>query len=234
MKQLPWQLCWRSKLSNRYSLQSTLKLPYRAPSWSWASIYGPITWRLWTTNDVTDQFYSYRCSLIEVLDLELVPLGRDPFGQLRDARLQLKCGLVIKYSALRSFMREKTIWSSRAADDPFKRWSGIFVYDDGEPSDAIIESSYLLPFLKLRSTPQHIKDGEVDICGLIIAANSNSRKGEFVRLGVFNVVLLRFESFEGLILFFSSQPNTVMDQSLYERSLGMDADGLMKYTIRLV
>jgi hypothetical protein len=234
MKQLPWQLCWRSKLSNRYSLQSTLKLPYRAPSWSWASIYGPITWRLWTTNDVTDQFYSYRCSLIEVLDLELVPLGRDPFGQLRDARLQLKCGLVIKYSALRSFMREKTIWSSRAADDPFKRWSGIFVYDDGEPSDAIIESSYLLPLLKLRSTPQHIKDGEVDICGLIIAANSNSRKREFVRLGVFNVVLLRFESFEGLILFFSSQPNAVMDQSLYERSLGMDADGLMKYTIRLV
>jgi hypothetical protein len=69
---------------------------------------------------------------------------------------------------------------------------------------------------------------------LIIAANSNSRKGEFVRLGVFNVVLLWFESFEGLILFFSSQPNAVMDQSLYEGSLGMDADGLMKYTIRLV
>ncbi|KAH8767613.1 heterokaryon incompatibility protein-domain-containing protein [Hyaloscypha finlandica] len=42
MKQLPWQLCWRSKLSNRYSLQSTLELPYRAPSWSWASIYGPL------------------------------------------------------------------------------------------------------------------------------------------------------------------------------------------------
>jgi len=122
-------------------------------------------------------------------------------------------------------MRERTIWSSPAVDDPFKWWTGGFGYDDGEPSDAIIESSYLLPLLNLRSTPQHNKNGVVDVCGVIIAANSNSRKGEFVRLGVFNVVLLWFESFEGLILFFSSQPNAVMDQSLYERSLGMDADG---------
>jgi hypothetical protein len=231
MKQLPWQLCWRSKLSSKSSYQPALNMPYRAPSWSWASNYAPVTWQLYTTNDVTNTSEYTKSSVVEILDVVLIPLGRDPFGQVQDANLQLKCGTIIKYSAFQSLVQDKKP-HTRVADDHMKHWCGYVSYDQGVPSATFAEASYLLPLLKDGTDYQ--RQEEMGVLGLIIAPSSKSAKGEFLRIGVFDIVLRPFESFRECMQFFSSQPNMVMEGSLYEQSLGPDADGLIQYTIRLI
>jgi hypothetical protein len=231
MKQLPWQLCWRSNPSNKESNQPALSMTYRAPSWSWASNYAPVTWQLWTTKDVTNTSANTKSPVVEVLDVMLKILGRDPFGQVQDANLQLKCGTIVKYSAFRSLVQEKKT-TTLVADAPMKEWRGYITYDRGVPSATLIEASYLL--LLLRDQRDDCRQGEMGILGLIITPNSNSVKGEFLRIGMFDILLGPFEGFQEYMQFFSSQPNTVMEESLYEQSLGPDTDGLMQYTIRLI
>jgi hypothetical protein len=71
---LPFQLLWRPA----YKSPRTKSNPYRAPSWSWASLDGQI-----------------RCGtfkgdpLITIIDAAVTPLGKDSAGQIFDAYIRL-------------------------------------------------------------------------------------------------------------------------------------------------
>jgi hypothetical protein len=59
---------------------------YRAPSWSWASLDGRITWPLWRV------FLSCsKCSMYcTVLDAQTTPVGLDPYGAVKDGFLKVR------------------------------------------------------------------------------------------------------------------------------------------------
>jgi hypothetical protein len=218
MRRLPWQLCWKSVCSQGDS-QTSLHQPYRAPSWSWASAYSQITWTLFTTNDITDTSDNSYQPVIEILDVNLVPLGSDPLGQLLHANLQMKCGPIVQ---CRTF---------QYSEDSRNIWRGTISFDQGKPTNTPSHTSYLLPLLQ---HPKYYLVQEITLCCIIIAPSQNLTRGEFVRVSVFDIVFKGLGSFQDVIEFCSRNPYRVMDESLYEKCLGPNADGMIEYTIRLV
>jgi hypothetical protein len=87
-------LCWRVETYNLKLALETPLVPYLAPSWSWASINQPPTWKLHTTNNILEE-ESVKSKdahpVIDILELDLQPAGADLLGQLQDARLKVKC-----------------------------------------------------------------------------------------------------------------------------------------------
>ena len=59
---------------------------YRAPSWSWASFDGKITWPSWRIFDSCIKCTSY-CT---ILDAHTTPIGLDPCGAINDAFLKIR------------------------------------------------------------------------------------------------------------------------------------------------
>ena len=79
-KDLPFQLLWKV-LVNRpaSSLPLTRPRPYRAPSWSWASL----------DVRVASNYGEYDSIFITVLDAGVTPVGADPTGQIKDGFIRL-------------------------------------------------------------------------------------------------------------------------------------------------
>lgn len=86
-KNLMNNLLWVAKdvLSPGISPQPVRPTPYRAPSWSWASLDAP---------DTNTQELGLHGEYAEVLGVRVVPWGDDPTGQLRHACLHLRGTLV--------------------------------------------------------------------------------------------------------------------------------------------
>ena len=72
---LATDLLWQSEIWKK----SQRPQSYRAPSWSWASIDGPVYPGCWVTGE----------ELITLVDYSIIPAARDPFGQLKHAFLRL-------------------------------------------------------------------------------------------------------------------------------------------------
>ena len=114
----PWQLrglgkCAESKLLNFLSYRANSRVDprrhksYYAPSWSWASIIGPITFltgRL-DSNDkdqvshirkdgTTERVNRQRISLLEAVEIECTTDSLNPFGPPRHASLTARCQTV--------------------------------------------------------------------------------------------------------------------------------------------
>lgn len=90
-KPLAYDLCWRS----RDPAQS--RLPYRAPTWSWASM------------DVVVFYHSHDSSWMadfaHILDADIVLDGPDPFGEVKSGVVRLACSVI----AAGAFTDQKTI-----------------------------------------------------------------------------------------------------------------------------
>ncbi|KAF7887961.1 uncharacterized protein EAF01_011115 [Botrytis porri] len=78
-KKIEEQLCW--DLAGCNARERPL---WRAPSWSWASIYGRIAWPV-LYGDILDTRYAH------VVDAGTTPYGHDPFGQVIDGFARLAC-----------------------------------------------------------------------------------------------------------------------------------------------
>jgi len=83
-KDLEVQFCWGTETPD---WQDRRVFPYKAPSWSWASLDCRV--RLWGEKYPRLQ----RCEdiWIRVLDVQLTALDSDPLGQLSMAQLRLSC-----------------------------------------------------------------------------------------------------------------------------------------------
>lgn len=82
--QIEEQLCWR-----RWRSEPDVKRPaWRAPSWSWASVDGRVTW------------YSRQKGVLEtnyahVLSASTTPYADDPFGQVTGGAIRLACSSMV-------------------------------------------------------------------------------------------------------------------------------------------
>lgn len=76
------QLCWRVEDSG------TRPATWRAPSWSWASVDGPISY-MPTQPGICDDVYAH------VVDASVTPLAGDVFGELSAGTLHISCSTIM-------------------------------------------------------------------------------------------------------------------------------------------
>ncbi|KAH8585653.1 heterokaryon incompatibility protein-domain-containing protein [Bisporella sp. PMI_857] len=90
-------LLWQSNWNTDHGLQTHIKpLHNTAPSWSWASIRGKVSWPL-------GDWYSYNPDpdpefIPKVLDIHIDPLGSDPYGMLKQGILHLGGKVTMAFS----------------------------------------------------------------------------------------------------------------------------------------
>jgi hypothetical protein len=82
--ELVQQLLWIRLL--RPFVPEAPKSTYVAPSWSWASVEGPCAFS-WKSSHKTQE-------LVEVIDSKVQLKGGDPFGQVSDGFIRLRCHLL--------------------------------------------------------------------------------------------------------------------------------------------
>ena len=78
-------------------------LSYQAPSSSWASTDQPVTWRHYCSLNVTDDPKEVTLWM-QVLAISLDLVGNDPLGQLKYAKLDVRCGPLFRGASLKPFL----------------------------------------------------------------------------------------------------------------------------------
>jgi hypothetical protein len=159
-KQLPQQLDWSCHSSVRCSRAQ----PYRAPSWSWASIDGPVGFPTYAIDENRK-----RISVIDGgTDTELLD-PEDPFGPVTNGRIQL-VGILVKfvYSRYPKGPTEHHGWLGS---------SHCNILPDEKPFE---DNSTLCCLL--------ITMEESGIQGLLVERSRSGENGRYVRIGRFSVL----------------------------------------------
>jgi hypothetical protein len=63
--------------------------PYIAPSWSWASVEGPVDYRVAIPSRRTDPAGSHKSLNATILSIDVKPLGPDPMGEVSSGNIRL-------------------------------------------------------------------------------------------------------------------------------------------------
>jgi hypothetical protein len=82
-----WQLIWVPRCSWVSETGNTRPQVYRAPSWSWASVDGPLTWGI-SFPELDSKFYFYRCGFISC-QIELKSAD-NPSGEVLAGSLKIR------------------------------------------------------------------------------------------------------------------------------------------------
>lgn len=91
-KDLAYQLLWKSLRPSTSRRAPVTPAEYQAPSWSWASVNGPISYRIReSVNDPEAEI------LITVLDVETEKAGSDPTGRVKGGSIVIS-GPIVKAS----------------------------------------------------------------------------------------------------------------------------------------
>ncbi|KAH7413345.1 heterokaryon incompatibility protein-domain-containing protein [Cadophora sp. MPI-SDFR-AT-0126] len=227
------QLCWAA-IANASTAEPGSSSPgYKAPSWSWASIEAPVTWRLYTTNNILD--VAKTIPVVEIITVALSLVGENVFGQLASAELGLQCSSLISG---RHFKRYGSLGSDTIPPiegDCRLNVAGQIYPDDktyGRDFVNFAGSTYLLPILV--DTSDKKMDSGLNLYGLVVTpASLEERNGNFKRLGVFDI-RIRADSFVSFQTLLSQHPQITMDESMYKMNLGPDADGTKWHTVTLI
>ncbi|KAE9373287.1 HET-domain-containing protein [Stipitochalara longipes BDJ] len=224
-------LCWAVDTSGPKPDAIQNSIPYRAPSWSWASIDSPITWSLHSTNEVYSE-QPRQSYLIDVISVELGSVGTDALGGLEDAKLQLRCSPLINSIAATVSSRENNFVSLQFGGEPFIKGSGTIIYDEYKTYGEIRGNIYFLPvFQQTRNSWA----SAYHMYGLMVTMASGRGRGYFRRLGVFDLALYNdVQHLRDLVTPLSNQKNTLMDESMYGNILELDENGMKQYVITLV
>jgi len=135
---------------------------YRAPTWSWASIDGGI---------ITYDFYRSKVGenpelLSNVLDVTVLPMRQDLFGQLRGGVLTLGClGMLPAKTGGLTYTADSFRFPSTDTDDTMEKQYDL--------SDGSVK---LVPILR--------SENGSNLIGLVLRA-TRLKKGEFERIGTF-------------------------------------------------
>jgi hypothetical protein len=111
------QLCWAVQQRDRTPEPKSTVLG--APSWSWASTVQPVTWKLYSTNNVSSCKPNQDVP-VRLMNFNIIPIGTDLLGQLKDAELELACGPILKeifFKVSRLHPKRKYPWYD-FEDDP--------------------------------------------------------------------------------------------------------------------
>jgi len=181
MRQIEEQLCWRRWASEYIAKRP----PWRAPTWSWASINGKVFWHI-RSEGVLETEYAH------VLDASTTKYGHDSFGQVTSGVIRLAYSTMVSGYLL----------YSKELNEPDAKASAYIVLHVGNKDrevpiqldclDDIHQEEnilfYLLPFLSGK-TGNAMGDKEEDwlyefiIEGIVLRPTGT--KGEFSRIGSF-------------------------------------------------
>jgi len=143
------QLCWIVVEHENTRRIKNQDIPYRAPSWSWASIDGAIGWPLPSIHDALDE--SQISTLVKVTDVFQDLASSNILGELNGAHLTVKCGPLIKMSLF-------TVTSPDVYEGIFDlvlRYpivDGSYIPDTLETEADTRDDLYILPILKRKAT----------------------------------------------------------------------------------
>ena len=167
---------WRSMLPQGllWKVESGVRpKKWRAPSWAWASIEGEVT--------CPDTTQASKESCLEVMDVELKPKGDDPFGQIESGRLKVR-----GFMARGLLRRTHDYWGQGpCVIDCINAQLEIEAanFDERLPKLSAVGGRGLAESVQIYLLP--VIDTVDRVEGLILC--SNLKKGEFRRLGCFEV-----------------------------------------------
>jgi hypothetical protein len=172
------QLCWRVH-------EPTIRpITWRAPSWAWASVDGPISYTP-TQEGICDDHYAH------VMDASVTPLARDVFGELSAGTLHIACTGIILGELTG---RDKLV--AQGVDEKFECPVSLDALDE-EPlsSDATV---YILPLIGGKQGMRWRDKGEVEwrepkVVQGIVLRRAGSNAGVFRRVGTFKCEESRME-----------------------------------------
>ena len=191
--QIEEQLCWR-----HWGSKSTVKRPpWRAPTWSWASVDGRVSWHM-RQDGILETGYA------RVLDASTTKYGHDPFGQVTSGVVRLACStmaagyLVNPKKSGKLEAEEGAVIVLHAGNEEQEFPIQIDCLDDGYQEDN--GPIHLLPLLGGKTGNGKWEEGkdslhELIIEGIVLRATGVT-KGEFSRIGSFNFYKNRIRIFE--------------------------------------
>lgn len=181
------QLCWR------VSVPLPRLKTWRAPSWSWASVDGVVTYEP-TQPGVYDDNYA------RVLDAWVTPLGNDPFGELSGGGLRIACAAML---CGRIVDQDTIVVQSVSSEDDLQLRLFLGSSDLDHRSGDADSNTYLLPFIGGKGGSYYMvnaggdsSDAETDyddeskwfrpkaVEGIVLRLTGD-RPGEFYRVGSF-------------------------------------------------
>lgn len=123
------------------------------------------------------------------MDINLDLVGHEPLGQLRYAKLQLRCAPLINGTLIERFVVH--LFESKVSDrDLFVlRATGLIRYDQDDKFDGIGKTVYFLPLFERRGK----SDVGVRLYGLMVLAADGGSEGHFSRIG--NLMHLRTKGY---------------------------------------
>jgi hypothetical protein len=177
--QLLEQLCWR-RAESKYSLE---RPPWRAPTWSWASIDGQVSWQS-LQEGILETKYAH------VVDASTTLHGHDPFGQVTRGEVRLACSFISAgYLAHPDeFQKAKGGCTVTLVGDEKQTYTvQVDCLDDIDQDQHI--PVYLVPILGGRTGTATRKNGgdridELATQGIVLRATKGAN-GEFVRIASF-------------------------------------------------
>ncbi|KAF1849039.1 HET-domain-containing protein [Cucurbitaria berberidis CBS 394.84] len=166
------QLCWKATNPRR-------RPSWRAPSWSWASIDGGVSYKV-RQSGILDDIYAH------VLDAEMTFLGQNPFGEVSGGRLRIACSgmLAARFDEGGTVKIESDERDINAdAEYPV---SPDCLDDEWRSGGSTV---YLLPLLGGKTgSGRYVDEGksiaEMMICGILLR-ESGGVAGQFCRIGMF-------------------------------------------------
>lgn len=173
MEGLDFQLCWRT-------VGRTTRTAYRAPSWCWTSLDGPIK--------LPGGYFKEE--LVQVLDTNVELCGEDPFGHVQGGWIKLACSTMgigyaigrpepLRYWNPNSYEIKLMVGMDEWEEAPF-----IVERDYTDEQPGVGDKVYLVP---LRAGSVGYGVGEwfsIAFCGILLQ-EYGSKKGEFRRVGSF-------------------------------------------------
>jgi hypothetical protein len=168
------QLCWRATRPQK-------RPPWRAPSWSWASIDGQVLYQV-RQPEILETEYAH------VLDAEMTLRGQNPFGEVREGCLHIACS-----GMLAARLNDGSTVKIQSVDnnmDVYKDYPVTLdcLDDEWRKDDGTV---YLLPLLSGRTGSGTYRDDkqeelihELKVCGLLLKKRGDVA-GEFCRVGMF-------------------------------------------------
>lgn len=169
---LAGQLMWSVAKAERPSTKAPERNP-RAPSWSWASVNGPVSMEIISMGTNLN-------NLIKMVTIDVEHETRDPFGQVRGGRLQIE-GPLIKTTLRCCIPNDRMEYRN-------KHWLGdslAIIMPDLEDFEDGSE---------VRCLPIHwIPNGYPAVYGLLVEP-THRMKGEYRRIGRFAVAPFNVEA----------------------------------------
>ncbi|RBQ69618.1 hypothetical protein FVER14953_20914 [Fusarium verticillioides] len=163
------------------------RLPGGAPTWSWASITGPVYYDNFFTMGVDNRGEIRRCAELdlEITDTIVEEEQADSFGNVR--RGEIKASGVLKHAAT-MLLRE--------------RWEAIWGFDiqPAEPETDVLERCQVLRLARAYRNKQGVRP----VVYFLIIRETGRRENEYQRVGQGRIILaydqpsdFRFESIRG-------------------------------------